>query len=128
MGRLISFVVIVIIIAAKYFIFGYLDQKKIAEEIEKSKTVWDADFKAKYMTDCTEPGKEIDPSIDMQIYCVCEADRTQAAAVFPTAYNADEMTAEQYGDEVSKLSNAYYASELGKKNTDECLLAATKRL
>ena len=124
MGRLISIIIFVVVLVVKYFAYRYFDNKKNAKDVEKSKTVWTETFKAAYMADCTRPTEAIDPSIAINIYCGCEADRAQQAAAFPTAYNADEETQEQYQAELERLSNAYFESEIGKKNTEECLLAA----
>lgn len=120
MGRIVSFIIVIVIVVAKYFIYKHLDTKKINEEVEQSKTIWVPEFKTEYLANCTKPIEGGDPSLNMDVYCNCVAEVLQKNAVFPTAYNADEMTADQYQTELEKLSNAYFDSAQGKEMTDAC--------
>lgn len=126
MSRLVWIIVAILIGIAKYFIYKHLDTKKINQEVELSKTVWDPGFKTEYITNCTKPVEGGDPTLNLDIYCHCVAEVLQKNAVFPTAYNADEMTADQYQAELEKLSNAFFDSAKGKEMTDSCADLATQ--
>lgn len=111
-------------VIVKFFVYRYNDNKKANEQVEQSKTVWEESVKTEFIANCIHPVEPVDPKIDKQIYCECVAEKAQLAAAFPTAYNANEVTEDQYQAELERLSDAYFDSELGRKDTEECVLAA----
>ena len=124
MGRIVSFIIVVIIIVAKYFIFKHLDEKKMVEEIEASKTKWSDEYKVSYLSNCKGADTAPENAARMALFCECIMEKTQAAGPFATVYDPDKQSADQYVAEVTQLEEAYLNSAVGTKNVEDCTAQA----